>query len=634
LFRVGLHLCGLRRAAVGATWKKTPNPYWFLRVFLLLCVVASTGCPWRIPAVDAVPSLPGGEVTLLESPSPEPKSETHVPRDGSADVSLDADILDRRDDPDPRVRAAALPLVARSGRPEADDYVVAALDDHDLHVRLAAVAALGDLPADDASGPLEAILDHDSELMRAAAVKSLASLGCEKAVLSAAGDKSWRVRLAVAEAVAKFPDRGAAAVAATMLDDPSAPVQQQTVASIADWPLEQAGPLLLDAMGRAVYMTRKSAAEQLARRWPPAGQFPVDAPPDRRAETLEELRRQFREQIGFVDEATLAAASEPVAESTPRKLARVEQLVERISNANPSPEECSQAVAELKGMGRDAIESLEHLARQRSGPLPEVVYGEVLPLLLPVFAELERMRSDDAVARRHAAGRLAEMSRKEPIGRLAMTRLAEVASTETDALVWQSVLTAMAGDGSEPAVRLAAIAIGHPAPEVRRRACEHLAGHPAAGHAALLIPALKDPNDTVAAAAAAAALGQLGRLDDSGPLRRLLASSNEMVRLDTAVALARLGDEAGRAALERLSYSNDERVRRRVAVAMGDVPDRSFVPALIRLLDDRQSIRVAALASLPKVVGHDVTGPDGESPRFADRIALWKRWHVEQCSGL
>ncbi len=61
-------------------------------------------------------------------------------------------------------------------------------------------------------------------------------------------------------------------------------------------------------------------------------------------------------------------------------------------------------------------------------------------------------------------------------------------------MVWQNVLTAVAAEGSEPAIRLAYTAIGHPAAEVRRRACEHLAAHPSPAHAEVLLPALQDAN--------------------------------------------------------------------------------------------------------------------------------------------
>jgi hypothetical protein len=122
-------------------------------------------------------------------------------------------------------------------------------------------------------------------------------------------------------------------------------------------------------------------------------------------------------------------------------------------------------------------------------------------------------------------------------------------------------------------------------------------------------------------------------MDNTQPLRQLLASPSETLRVDAAVALARLGDPSGPPALERLSYSNDQTVRRRVAAAMGEIGDPTFTPSLVRMLDDRQSIRLAALESLPKVVGRDVTAAEGQTPRpFAERLALWKQWFEHQQS--
>jgi HEAT repeat protein len=122
-------------------------------------------------------------------------------------------------------------------------------------------------------------------------------------------------------------------------------------------------------------------------------------------------------------------------------------------------------------------------------------------------------------------------------------------------------------------------------------------------------------------------LGAGGRLDDTRPLKQLLAAANEPLRVDAAAALCRLGDPSGGAALERLAQSNDRRVRLQVAAVMGRLGDPSFVPTLIRMLDDRQGIRRAALESLPEVVGRDVAARPGERTRhMGERIAAWKQW--------
>jgi HEAT repeat protein len=61
---------------------------------------------------------------------------------------------------------------------------------------------------------------------------------------------------------------------------------------------------------------------------------------------------------------------------------------------------------------------------------------------------------------------------------------------------------------------------------------------------------------------------------------------------------------------------------------MGEMPDPAFAPTLIRLLDDQQAVRRAALQSLPKVVGRDVAAPQGQTADdLSQRIELWKRWY-------
>lgn len=273
--------------------------------------------------------------------------------------------------------------------------------------------------------------------------------------------------------------------------------------------------------------------------------------------------------------------------------------------------------------------ALEQRAVDRGVALPEAVDRDVLPDCAPVFRALDGLVSEDVAVRRSAARELATLAQLHPIGRLAAARLASVALVETDQLVWESVLDAIANDPGEPASRLACAAIRHPSPEVRRRACDHLARHRAfdPDHATLLLDALQDENPSVVRAAVRA-LAAPGRIDDTAPIQRLLLATDELVRLEAATALCRLGDPSGPAALERLSYSANHTVRREVARGMGEIGDPSLAPSLVRLLDDRHDVRTAALEALPKVVGHDVADPSsGSPPSFAQRVEAWKRWH-------
>lgn len=483
---------------------------------------------------------------------------------------LPVEAVDLRTDPDPGVRAAALAALARQQHPKAVGYLAAAMDDNEFQVRLAAIAGLGKLGGSEAEAFLVQRLRDEAELIRAAAVAALAELGSRREVLSAATDRSWRVRGAVARELGRWPDEDAAAAALVLVADASAAVQNDVLESVGEWPLARRGPVLLKAMESSAYQTRHAAARRLARAWPAAGEFPTDGPAERRKQVLADLAQEFDHEF-------------PPDEPNPA-VVRDSSVV------------AATAVEPVAGAAETDVQSEEWLAG---------------------------LASSDVLVRREAADHLAT---GPPPGPAVVSRLAELILREPDPLVWQGVLAAVRRDSGEAATRLVYAALGHPSAEVRRRACEHLAAHPSPGHAEVLLPSLEDPIDSVRLAAIEA-LAAAGRLDDVGPLERLLASSNPDLRLAAAVALCRVGSQAGPAALERLSLSEDPTERRRAAEAMGRVGDRSLAAALVRLLDDRPNVRTAALKSLVTLAGRNVAAnPDGPAFDAARQNDLWKTW--------
>ncbi len=511
-------------------------------------------------------------------------------------------------------------LVAQ-GHPQARQFLSEALRDTDLNVRFAAIAGLGALGDLQSQATLKNLAKDRVDGIRAEAVQALAHAGAKQAVLEAAHDTSWRVRLRVARALAGYTGRDGAAVAAKFLDDASAEVQRQTVAGLAQWPLEQAGPLLLAAMGKATFVTRKTAAEQLASRWPPAAEFSADGPLPRRQELLAKLQIRFQQQFSPIDRDALRqalAAPRPAAKVTPEQVDRVGQLLQQ------------QDLRGLREFGPGLVGALEQLVVDRQQNLPEAVYRDVLPQCQPVFATLVRLASPEVAMRRQAAGELIVLTQNQPLGRLAACRLSQQVAAETDPLVWQSVLTAVASDPSEPAARLACAAMSHPSDEVRRRACQHLAAHPDPAYVRVLLPALQDQSHAVVVGAVRA-LAAIGRLDDRQPLRQLLRSDNEEVQLEAAVALARLGDAKGVAALDCMACSDAPEIRAAAARAMGELANASFTGTLVHLLDDhRVTVSRAALLSLPKAAGRDVAqSADGSPVGTAEQIRRWKQWYAE-----
>jgi HEAT repeat protein len=163
---------------------------------------------------------------------------------------------------------------------------------------------------------------------------------------------------------------------------------------------------------------------------------------------------------------------------------------------------------------------------------------------------------------------------------------------------------------------------------VRRRACEHLARHPAAEHKQVLLKSLKD-EPQVAHAALAALLKCPAELESPAPLEALLTSSDRTLRVEAAEGLAILGVPSGAAALERLARDPDPAIRHNAAAALGRTGDAAFVPLLIELLDDQGGVREAALASLAHIAGRDVARDGQAEPptNSLEEVSRWRQWH-------
>ncbi len=482
---------------------------------------------------------------------------------------LPADIVHYATDDDRQVRQGAIIAIAARTHPEALDVMRRGLADRDLDVRLAAVAGLGLIEgsSSEARTELKNLTANPAELIRAAAYNALLDpSGDPEELAAAAADKSWRVRIDAATALARDSSQRSTALAERLVADSNVDVATQTIKSLEAWPLERAGPVFFKAMEGLSYTPRKLAAEQLGRRWPPAKAFEIDAPADRREKLLADLERGWRSQFG------VALSSEPTR----------------------------NVVIEPK---REQIE----------------------------IAAVERLKTDDVSARRQAAEDLRRRFASRPLSVTALARLAELMARESDALVWIDVFDLLAVDAREPAIRLAYGALSHPSPEVRRRACEQLAAHPANAHGPLLLVSLDDPNSVVVEAAVKA-LGRLDSLPDTGPLERQLANPDHQLRVEAAKTLIHVGADSGIAALERLAFDTDPKVRNRAAIAMGETPDPSFLPDLIHLLDDRPEIRRAALASLPHVAGRECPAAQASTSTtaHASEAERWKEWFHSQ----
>lgn len=541
---------------------------------------------------------------------------------------LPIEALDLRSDPAPAVRIRALEAIVARRPKEALDLLQAALADQDMAVREAAALGLGSLGDKSAAARLKPLLTDTSERLRAAALTALARLGEESAVLAAADNDSWLARAAAADALAAMTTPEATTVLQRLLTDASGYVRQHTVEALAQWPLEQAGPLLLDALDHSSYQTRRQVAQELARRWPPAQQFSVDAPPARRSEVLQSLRREWQTQYGRVQRSLLASAQHGAPTADALTLSEAAELVQALAE----PTDAAALAQRLRQLSPEGWKSLEAAVAQAGAGLPEAMYQLVLPRVAAVYEHLESLRTGDANMQRVAARKLALARVESRLPAWAVSRLAHLLQSQTDEQVWRSALEALTDDGRAAAVEVAALALAQQAADVRRRGCEALARFGQPEHARLLVAALDDSHAGVAIAAAKA-LGRPGLLSDPAPLLALLDAADQHLRVTAARSLAAAGWPQGMAALERLCHDADAKVRLQAAQMLGEFADSQGVPELMRLADDPVAdVRLAALANLPRAAGHDPTKSSSQAGAVSahERLHAWKRWWSEQ----
>lgn len=547
-------------------------------------------------------------------------------------------------DPSIEVRAAAFRAMARQDGTETLEYMRHALRDTNIEVRRAAVDGLATLDDIESRDLLVDALDRQSETIRVRIIAALARIDARSDLLDAARDRSWRVRRQVAIELKNYHDRAAQIVALEFLSDPSVEVQRTILESVRNWPIEVAGHFLLSAMECTTPTTCAAAAEQLAQRWPPAQRYSVGASGIEGRRQLAELRKSFVARFGplRLESTAETKKTEPLLTDE-----EIELLAVDIRNHNTKA---------LELRGERLADELEQLSAKYNTQLPDYLFDQVLPRVSPIFEAIEALGRGNDYERRVAAGRIEQLSREKALGRLAGERICRAAMGTNDTIVWSRLIEAVAEDWNEPSMRLTQLAAGHRSLEVRRRACRKLGGSGDGRYIATLVPALADPSRDVMVEAARA-IAQLcepssiagnnapfgvDRQRAIGGLKQLLGHGDKTVRLAAADALNRLDDPTGAAELQRLSYDADAGIRIGVIRSMRDRPRIDFTRTFIRLLDDRSTIRRAALEALPKIVQADPTvaafidqAPTNTSERtdVRQQAEKWKTWYDRATGG-
>jgi HEAT repeat protein len=560
--------------------------------------------------------------------------------DAETASQVTASVANRVTDANARVRRAAIEAVGRLRPTGATRIASTALQDRDLQVRLAAIETLGAISDREAIILLHAELERPGAALRVAAVKSLGRAGEFEAVRRAADDQDWRVRQAAAESLGDDQSLDAAQIAERLIADRSSAVQQATIDMIESWPIDRAGPILLEGAKSTSLLVRRSASEQLARRWKPANELSIELPPGAsaaerarwladRGERINDLGRRFAEE--FPPIAAPAIAVKNQRQTSQAALDHAKRLVDALAQSDVSLERRRWLLSALSDLGDALLPALEAMADDPyRGAAPEAIYLELLPAKHAEFALLVELSDQNIVVRRRAAKKLAAMAAEKSLSSLATKRLIDVAMKERDALVWSDLLPAISSAPTRLAEPMLLAALTHPSAEVRRRACEILADRPDDDFRDALIPALDDDHAEVTLAALDA-LCEGAPLSDPSPVLRLLSHAEFNVRFKAISTLALWRCDAGSDALQRLANDSDPRRRQLAAQAMGQSGDNRFSPTLVAMLDDRTPVAQAAIGALEALENRSfrVTLEGAVAP-FADQVRRWKDWGAKR----
>ena len=542
-----------------------------------------------------------------------------------------ATIVAWRQDADSRIRTETIRLLSERRAPESLQAAQDALNDSDMEVRLTAIRALGKLDSDEARKLLRPLAIHHGELIRAAALGSLINLGEPNMLAAAARDKSSHVRAVAVEALAAQPSDDFAAIAQTLIVDRSHDLQRRTIESLAAWPDELAIPVLFIALEKGGQSVQSVSHEQLVKRWPEASAYDPQLPQKQKAEALAALRVKW-EQSRNVAPSSLANSTNPTLSPqwSPAQARRAAELVKQLPHGVPANDRDRATIDELVKLGPPLVTWLEATQQAQHNVWPAAIYERVLPPLAPEFLTLVDFTSAEVATRRRGADRLAVRSLETLLRPLALERLATLMELETDELVWQATLRAIAKCDDATSARIAASGLGHRAAEVRRLACEHFSEHAEFADEALLAPALDDSQASVVRAAVRA-WGRSQRVTTTEPLRTRLSADDHRVRVEAAIALCRLEDEYGPPALQRFVYDADPEIGRLAVISMGELHDETFIPTLVQLLDQGQGVGQTAAASLRQIVGDEVAEQVlVDTTSSVERAAAWRKWWSEQ----
>ena len=521
-----------------------------------------------------------------------------------------------------------------------------------VQVRNAALDAIAATGCREAIPLVQEKLRDPSAKDRAKAVETLRKLEQFDDVFRQSGDKDWEVRAEVAKALTDRRTSESVALAKKYLAD-YPKVQTATLDAIATWPLEQSGPLLLDAMKGPTSAERMRAAEILAVRWNDAAEFNARDLPQNQTTNHADLRRRFQDFLATQGKAA-ELADAPLPPGTKENIKEDEILLddvritlEELCDSSIAPSRRQDLEAKLTSLGSRLVPMVERLHFEEHRRVPNSLDASVLAKVEPVFAAICKLDDVDANVRRRGISDLSRLAESVPLGRLAIVRIFEVARCSDDQFVVEPLLRILEKSDGDLAREAARAQTDADSSEIRRKACEIFKKHGEGQDLSLLAGQLDHPNSDLVRITLEAIAQIVAKTEDdefqtekekiAGELRPLLSRPNPFLQTDAAATLHYLGKPVGAETLQRLSQSKDSKLQTYVAKTIGNLDDPAFVPILIRLLKvDSGGVRQAALESLPKLVGEDIGSietPETQSAVLSPtqkKTIRWEMWAKKQ----
>lgn len=452
-----------------------------------------------------------------------------------------------------------------------------------VDVRCCALEAFGQIGGEESLRHLREGVKNTVPRVRAAALRGLRHAGQYGDIYRVGGDKSVEVRTEVARTLADRIEPKSLEIAKKYCSDISGVVVKETAVSLEHWPPEIAVPLLLDMLAGRSPTTRAAARDSLIRKWPAAETVFENALADPLADPVAELKKRFYDEY-------------------------------------PHAVEESYTTSVVQAAGRGTTSSGTH-SRPFSTTLNQVDREQIRE-------SLDDLAAEDLMLRQRGAAAVYVEASAAPLTSEAILAVCDAVAGENDAIVLTRILSALAVShetapplpiGTVAAMnRLAMSRLRHSNTEVRKKACAVLGARATLDGLDPLLETLNDPHPEVVRAAIAG-LGALSTelsletLDRHGRLTgvqhglaELQRHASPTVRVDAAVEGFLLGDTRSRNMLGLLAASREEPVRlylaRRLAETAGKTGE-TFVPEMLRFLDDKSALRRVALDALPEMCG-------------------------------